>query len=136
MFVLIFTVVAVSLSARAQEEMTAERFREIVSSPGDNTPLNPKLLAIGPIWTNATITVDLKYADGRKMKEEISGSNKTVKGKYVVATVNSDLYKQPINSIQEKQSQSVRRAKAKHPQASQHIKKSKMVHHLWGGRSL
>jgi len=99
LFVLIFTVVAVSLSARAQEEMTAERFREIVSSPGDNTPLNPKLLAIGPIWTNATITVDLKYADGRKVKEEISGSNKTVKGKYVVATVNSDLYKQPINSI-------------------------------------
>lgn len=62
-------------------------------------PLNPKLLAVGPIWTNARIMVDLKYADGRKFKEEIAGSSKTVKGKYVVATVQSDLYKQPMDSI-------------------------------------
>src|SRR4051812_7552599 len=96
LFAIFFTIVALSLSARAQGEMTVERFREIVSSPGDSVRLNGKLLAISEKMTNATITVDLKYADGRKFKEEIAGSRKTVKGDYVVTTVNSDLYKRPI----------------------------------------
>ncbi|HXT13432.1 MAG TPA: hypothetical protein VN873_17895 [Candidatus Angelobacter sp.] len=79
--------------------MTAERFREIASSPGDNVPLNPKLAAIWEKMTNATITMDMKYADGRTIKDEMTGSRKTVQGNYVVTTLNSELYKQPIDSI-------------------------------------
>jgi hypothetical protein len=100
-YLVVLTVVAFALSlvVQAQEIMTAQRFREITSSPGDNVPLEPNLRAVGPIWTNAAITVDLTYADGKKFKEVIAGSVKTVKGKYVVSTVNSSLYKKPMDSI-------------------------------------
>jgi len=79
--------------------MTVEKFREIASSPGDNVPLDPKLLAVGPIMTNATITVDVKYADGRTFKETVAGSLKTIKGKYIVTTVKSGLSEKPMDSI-------------------------------------
>jgi hypothetical protein len=96
---LIVTVFAISSIAQGQETMTVERFRAIASTPGDNTPLNPKLLAAGPVWTNATISIVLKYATGKTATEEISGTAKTIKGNYVVATVKSELYKQPMDSI-------------------------------------
>ena len=97
--VLIVTAVAFSFMVQAQQTMTAEKFREIASSPGDDVTLNTNLLAAGPLWTNATVTVDLMYADGKKFHEAIPASIKTVKGNYLVATINSSLYKQPVNTI-------------------------------------
>jgi hypothetical protein len=82
-----------------QEEMTPARFREIASTPGDNVPLNPKLSAMGPVWRNVVVSVILKYEDGKTFKEEISGTSKTIGGKYIVTTVLSRLYKQPMDSI-------------------------------------
>jgi hypothetical protein len=96
---LIVAALALSSPAHAQEKMTAENFREIAASPGDDLPLDAKLLAVGPLWTNVTVTIDLTYADGKKFHETIPGSLRTVKGKYIVATVNSALYKQPVNTI-------------------------------------
>jgi hypothetical protein len=96
---LIVTTLALSSVAQAQETMTVEKFHEIASSPGDSVPLDPKLLAVGPIITNATITVDVKYADGRTFKETIPGALKTIKGKYIVTTVKSGLYEKPMDSI-------------------------------------
>jgi hypothetical protein len=96
---LIVTTFALSSVVQAQETMTVQKFREIASSPGDNVPLDPKLLAVGPIFTNASITVDVKYADGHTFKETIPGSLKTIKGKYIVTTVKSALYEKPMDSI-------------------------------------
>jgi hypothetical protein len=99
LFILFLAVVALSPAASSQEKMTAERFRQIASNAGDNIRLDPKLLAIGPLWTNATITLDMKYADGRNINQKFAASLKTVRGKYVVATIHSDDDKQPANSI-------------------------------------
>jgi hypothetical protein len=99
LIILIMAVVALSSAAWAQEKMTITRFREIVASHGDSTPLNAKLAAAEPFWKNSTSTLDLKYADGKTFKETIPGTHKTVKGNYIVSTIQSELYKQPIDSI-------------------------------------
>ena len=105
---LVVALFALSPLVQAQETMTVEKFREIASSPGDNVPLDPKLLAVGPILTNASITVDVNYADGRTFKETIPGSLKTIKGKYIVTTVKSSLYQKPIWSRKSKPHRRIR----------------------------
>jgi len=70
-----------------------------VSTPGDSTPLIPELSAAGPLWTNATVSISLKYESGKTFKEEVAATAKTVEGKYVVTTVRSQFYKQPMDSI-------------------------------------
>ncbi len=82
-----------------QEQMTPARFREIVVLPGDNLPLNPKLATTGPLWTNTTVSISLKYRDGKTFAENATETTKTVGGKYVVTTVRSTFSKQPMDSI-------------------------------------
>lgn len=82
-----------------QEQMTPARFREIVETTGDSTPLIPQLAAAGPVWTNATVSITLKYEDGKSFEEEVEATAKTIKGKYIVTTVHSKFYKRPMNSI-------------------------------------
>jgi len=62
----------------SQEQLTPERFREIVATPGDNVPLQPKLAAGSPLWTNATVNVVLKYQTGKVFKEEVTQTAKTI----------------------------------------------------------
>ncbi|MDR3458353.1 MAG: hypothetical protein P4N60_12960 [Verrucomicrobiae bacterium] len=93
------TIVLSSITVWGQEQMTIARFREIASSPGDTVPLNPKLSVAGPLWTNATIAISLKYENGKNFKEVVAETAKTVGGKYVVTTVQSQFYKQPMDSI-------------------------------------
>src|SRR5450756_3247952 len=72
---LAFVFVAIVLSSvtvRGQEQMTVARFREIASTSGDSVPLNPRLTAGGPLWTNATIAISLKYANGTNFNEVVS----------------------------------------------------------------
>lgn len=78
--------------------MTPTRFREIVNSPSDTLPLIPQL-AVVPFWTNAVITNVMTYASGKVVQEEMTLAGHTVNGKYVVFTVQSKAYSQPINAI-------------------------------------
>ena len=86
---------AASLS---QETMTLARFREIVGTPGDAVPLAPQLAAV-PFWTNAVVSNVMTYASGKVFQEEMTQTARTVGGKYVVFTVQSKFYNQPMNSI-------------------------------------
>lgn len=99
---LVSTVVSLAIfgsDAFAQEQMTPVRFREVVSAPGDQIPLNAKLSATGPLWTNVTSNVSFNYKDGKAFQEKMSETSKTVSGKYVVTTVQSQSNKQPMHSI-------------------------------------
>ena len=95
LLVLLFSI-AVGLS---QEQLTPDKFREIVATPGDKVPLQPKLAAGSPLWTNATVDVVLKYQTGKVFKEDITQTAKTIDGKYIVFTGQSQFYHQPMSSI-------------------------------------
>src|ERR1700733_3379793 len=60
-----------STPVHAQEQMTADRFKELVSTPGDNTPLSARLSVISTLWTNAEVSVHIKYQDGRTFQEVV-----------------------------------------------------------------
>lgn len=81
-----------------REIITPSRFREIVGTPGDCQPLTPQLVLV-PFWTNAIVSNVMAYESGKVFKEEMNMSAKTVGGKYVVFTVYSKFYNQPMNSI-------------------------------------
>jgi hypothetical protein len=85
-------------AALSQETMTPARFREIVGTPGDAVSLAPQLAAV-PFWTNATISNVMTYASGTVFQEEMTQTARTVGGKYVVFTVQSKFYNQPMNAI-------------------------------------
>jgi len=76
-----------------------EDFTKIASSHGDDTPLLPQLAKAGPHWTNATVTVALKYQDGREFNEQITSIAKSVEGKYVVTAGESQFYHQKMTVI-------------------------------------
>jgi hypothetical protein len=92
-------IVASSFVGHGQEKMTLARFREIVSSPGDSEPLNPKLAAAGPLWRNATVSFSLRFEGGKTFQATADATSKTVRGKYVVTTVNAPSFKQPADTI-------------------------------------
>lgn len=97
--VIFAVIVASPFIGHGQEEMTLTRFREIVSSPGDNAPLSPKMAAAGPLWTNATVSFSLKFEGGKTFQATAAETSKTVRGKYVVTTVNAPSFKQPAETI-------------------------------------
>jgi hypothetical protein len=84
--------------ALSAETMTPDRFREIVATPGDNVPLEPKLAAV-PLWTNSVVSNDMKYENGKMFKEEMPQTAKTIGGKYVVFSTKSTYYHQVMNGI-------------------------------------
>jgi len=79
--------------------MTPERFQEIVDTPGDTVPLSRRVDIGVPLWTNAEINLVLTYASGRVVTEKMQGTAKTIAGKYIVHTIQSELYHQPMHSI-------------------------------------
>lgn len=82
-----------------QESMTPERFREIVATPGDKVPLQPKLAGGTPLWTNAMVTAVLKYQSGKTFKEEGAQTSRTIRGKFVVFTGQSQYYHRQMSTI-------------------------------------
>jgi hypothetical protein len=92
------TPAAGEVPASTYEAMTPEQFREIVAKPGDLIPLVPQLSDV-PIWTNATVSLVMKYASGRTFREKMVQTTRTVDGKYIVYTINSKFYHQMISSI-------------------------------------
>ena len=87
-----------SCCAFSQEVMTPARFKAIVALPGDATPLVPKL-AVLPLWTNATVSVVMKFASGKTVTEEVPQTTRTVGGRYLVFTGQSTFYHQTMHGI-------------------------------------
>jgi len=81
-----------------QEPMTSDQFRKLVDTPGDMNALRPELASL-PFWRNAKCSVSLKYQDGRVFKEVCMQTAKTVGGRYIVFSTDSQLYKQPMHAI-------------------------------------
>ncbi|MEI7809755.1 MAG: hypothetical protein WCJ07_14855 [Verrucomicrobiota bacterium] len=81
-----------------QEAMTPGRFRDIVNSPADAVPLVSQLAAV-PLWTNAVVSNVMTYASGKVFSEEMTQTARTVGGRYVVFTVQSKFYNQPMNAL-------------------------------------
>ncbi len=82
-----------------RERLSVDDFTKIASSRGDDTPLLPQLAKAGPHRTNATVTVAMKYQDGRDFNEQIMTTSKSVKGKYIVTTGESQYYHQKMTVI-------------------------------------
>jgi len=89
--------VIISVSC-SQKEMGVATFDEIVSAPGDNTPLAGEMKSF-PFWTNSEADIALKYEDGRNFKEHAVVTAKTVNGRYIVFTMQSQVYAQMMSSI-------------------------------------
>ncbi|HVU28205.1 MAG TPA: hypothetical protein VHG71_10790 [Verrucomicrobiae bacterium] len=87
-----------SIVSFSQEKMSVEKFQQIVTTQGDNIPLSEKL-AIFPFWTNSKASVFLKYEDGKTFTEDDVQTAKTINGKYIVFTTQSQFYKKPMDSI-------------------------------------
>jgi hypothetical protein len=84
--------------AWSEESLTVAQFKKIVATPGDTKPLRAELAAL-PFWRNAICSVRLKYEEGRLVTEDCPQTAKTVGGKYIVITTESQLYKQPMHCI-------------------------------------
>jgi hypothetical protein len=84
--------------ACGQEQMTPGQFRKLVSTPGDSRALRPELVSL-PFWKDARCSVTLKFQDGRAFTEEMPLTAKTIAGKYIVFTADSQYYKQRRHSI-------------------------------------
>jgi hypothetical protein len=78
--------------------MTPELFKSISDTPGDTKPLIQKLAAV-PFWSEAVCSNHMSYSDGKVFTEECSVAAKTVQGKYIVFTMDSQYYKQPMHGI-------------------------------------
>jgi len=81
------------------EQISAKRFRQIATSPGDDLPLPPQFAMAGPLWTNANVSIVLNCQDGKTYKENVVRTAKTIAGKFVVFTFQSQLYHQPMDII-------------------------------------
>ncbi len=85
-------------SAWSQEKMSPKRFRELAATPGDTNALRPELASL-PFWRNARCSVTMKYQDGKVFKEDCSQTAKTIGGKYIVFSMESQYYKQTMHAI-------------------------------------
>ena len=92
------SLLSTNAASLSRETMTPARFREIVGTPGDAVTLMPQLAAV-PFWTNAVASNVITYASGKVFREELTQTARAVRGEYVVFTVQSKFYNQPMNSI-------------------------------------
>ena len=84
--------------AWSQEAMTPELFNKLVATPGDTNSLRPELASL-PFWRDAKCSVTLKYQDGKVFKEECIQSAKTIGGRYIVFSTDSQYYKQTMHAV-------------------------------------
>jgi hypothetical protein len=81
-----------------QEQMSVEKFNQIASASGDNTPLVGKL-ATFPFWTKEEVSIFVNYESGTTSKEDVIQTAKTINGKYIVFTNQIQFIKQSMTSI-------------------------------------
>jgi hypothetical protein len=98
-FCTFFTLAAlIAPSLGRTEEMTPGLFQKIVAAPGDTNALRKELASL-PLWRAATATLTMKYEDGKIFKETVPQTAKTVDGKYIVFSGESQYYHQTTYAI-------------------------------------
>jgi hypothetical protein len=83
------------------QEMTPERFRELVDRPGDNVPLSPIITNGAPRWSVSMTTFALKYPSGQVLSEDLLTTTKTIGGKYIVYDSYSKIQNRELRSVLE-----------------------------------
>jgi hypothetical protein len=82
----------------SQEEMTPRRFKELVAMAGDTNALRPELASL-PFWRAAKCSITMRYQDGKVFRETCTQNAKTIAGKYIVFSMDSQYYKQTTYAI-------------------------------------
>ena len=81
-----------------QDLMTLEKFNTLVATPGDTNALRPEL-ALFPFWKTARCNTVIKLPDGQVFTEESAATAKTIGGKYVVCSMDSQFSKEPLRAV-------------------------------------
>jgi hypothetical protein len=84
--------------AWGQDPMTLEKFNTLVAAPGDTNAMRPELASF-PFWKSARCSTVIKVPGGQVFTEESVQNVKTVGGKYVVFTMDSQFSKQPLQAV-------------------------------------
>jgi hypothetical protein len=84
--------------AWGEDAMTLEKFNALVASPGDTNTLRPEL-ALFPFWKAARCSTVIKLPDGQVLTEESVATAKTIGGKYVVCSMDSQFNKEPLRAV-------------------------------------
>lgn len=59
----------------------------------------PELAKASPHWTNAAVTIAMKYSNGKVFNEQVAATSRSIKGRYIVTTGESQFYHQKMTSI-------------------------------------
>jgi hypothetical protein len=78
--------------------MTLEEFNTLVAAPGDTNALRAEL-AVFPFWKVAKCSTTFKLPDGRVFTEESVATTKTVGGKFIVWSMESQYLKQSLRAV-------------------------------------
>ena len=84
--------------AWGQDSMTLEQFNTLVATPGDTNALRAELASL-PFWKVAKCSTAFKLPDGQVFKEESVATTKTIGGKYVVCSMDSQYIKEPMRAV-------------------------------------
>jgi len=84
--------------AWGQDSMTLEQFNTLVATPGDTKALRPELASF-PLWKATRCRTVIKLPDGQVFTEESVGTAKTIGGKYVVYSTDSQFSKEPLRAV-------------------------------------
>jgi hypothetical protein len=84
--------------AWGEDSMTLERFNTLVATAGDTNALRPEL-ALFPFWKAAKCSTVIKLPDGQVFTEESVATAKSIGGKYVVCSMDSELTKEPMQAV-------------------------------------
>src|ERR1017187_10674324 len=81
-----------------QDSMTLEQFNTLVAVPGDTNALRAELASL-PFWKIAKCSTSFKFPDGRVFIEESVATTKTIGGKYIVCSMDSQFLKEPLCAV-------------------------------------
>jgi hypothetical protein len=84
--------------AWGQDSMTLEQFNTLVATSGDTNALRAELASL-PFWKVAKCISVFILPDGRAFKEESVATTKTIGGKYVVFSMDSQYIKEPMRAV-------------------------------------
>ena len=84
--------------AWGQDSMTLEQFNSLVVAPGDTNALRAELASL-PFWKIAKCSTSFKLPDGRVFTEESVATTKTIGGKYIVCSMDSQFLKEPQRAV-------------------------------------
>ncbi len=93
-----FSVLLIAGVARGQDPMTLEQFNTLVAAPGDTNALRTELASL-PFWKVAKCSSAFKLRDGRAFTEESVVTMKTIGGKYIVCSMDSQYVKEPLRAV-------------------------------------